>query len=194
MDVLELYVKGRFIKRLKRLNLIFGFMNNFKLHHISNNQVLRCSVAAHLKLVSRILNIDAIVNHSSAQTIFCVPQTLQIVRYTFTVSNGYESLTVFVFFQKYPSVPKTCGSLISSGNDGINILLVELIKERFRVLHGKRLQHLFSMPGKENFTWCGFWWDEMLSSGQYKEKSLYLAVMFEDTLLAPINDMQLYRV
>ncbi|CAI9287650.1 unnamed protein product [Lactuca saligna] len=137
MDVLELYVKGRFIKRLKRLNLIFGFMNNFKLHHISNNQVLRCSVAAHLKLVSRILNI---------------------------------------------------------GNDGINILLVELIKERFRVLHGKRLQHLFSMPGKENFTWCGFWWDEMLSSGQYKEKSLYLAVMFEDTLLAPINDMQLYRV
>ncbi|KAL7600916.1 hypothetical protein Lser_V15G26197 [Lactuca serriola] len=65
--------------------------------------------------------LDAAVSHSLAQVIFCVPQRHCILN--------------------YPSLPKTCGLLISSGNDGINILLVESIKERFRVMHGKHLQH-----------------------------------------------------
>ncbi|CAI9287930.1 unnamed protein product [Lactuca saligna] len=88
-----------------------------------------------------------------------------------TGSNSYESMTLFVYFHKYPSVPKTCAYLLSSRNVGISILHFESIKKKDVEYC---MENAFStyLVCLGNATMCGLWWVELemyKTSGQYKE-------------------------
>ncbi|CAI9279602.1 unnamed protein product [Lactuca saligna] len=75
-----------------------------------------------------------------------------IIYYMCTGSYNYESMTLFVYFQKYPSVPQTCAYLFSLGNDVLIYLKdAKYCMENAFITYLVRLQ--IETSGKGNATW-----------------------------------------